>query len=132
MFASVHCEVDADQDIMVSHDVIDNIERDFLQDMDIHLVIHLDPVQIHDARTRELYHRVKALLGQHFPRYSMHDFRVVWGNTHSNLIFDVVVPYGEKESDREIVRLIQEMIKEALGKEFFAVITIDHSYIDVP
>lgn len=132
VFASVHCEVDADQDIMVSHDVIDNIERDFLQDMDIHLVIHLDPVQIHDARTRELYHRVKALLGQHFPRYSMHDFRVVWGNTHSNLIFDVVVPYGEKESDREIVRLIQEMIKEALGKEFFAVITIDHSYIDVP
>lgn len=132
VFASVHCEVDADQDIMVSHDVIDNIERDFLQDMDIHLVIHLDPVQIHDARTRELYHRVKALLGQHFPHYSMHDFRVVWGNTHSNLIFDVVVPYGEKESDREIVRLIQEMIKEALGKEFFAVITIDHSYIDVP
>ena len=128
-FASVHCEVDADQDIMISHDVIDNIERDFLQDMDIPLVIHLDPVQIHDDRTRALYHQVKRMLAERFPRYSMHDFRVVWGTTHSNLIFDVVVPYGENESDREIMHRIQNTVKELLGKEYFAVITIDHSYI---
>ena len=64
IFASVHCEVDADQDIMISHDIIDNIERDFLQDSGIHLVIHLDPVQIHDDRTQKLYHQVREKVAQ--------------------------------------------------------------------
>ncbi len=130
IFASVHCEVDADQDIMVSHDIIDNIERDFLQDMDIHLVIHLDPVQIHDERTRELHHQVKHLLAEKFPQCSMHDFRVVWGTTHSNLIFDVVVPYDMGESDEEVSHILKNAIQEELGKNYFAVITVDHSYIE--
>ncbi len=127
VFASVHCEVDAQQDIMVSHDIIDNIERDFLQDLDIHLVIHLDPIQIHDPRTKKLYHQTKSLLLTLSPEYSMHDFRVVWGTTHTNLIFDVVVPFGQKESDREIVHQIQQAVSNELGDKFFTVVTIDHS-----
>lgn len=127
VFASVHCEVDAQQDIMVSHDIIDNIERDFLQDLDIHLVIHLDPIQIHDPRTKKLYHQIKSLLPTLSPEYSMHDFRVVWGTTHTNLIFDVVVPFGQKESDREIAHQIQQAVSKELGDKFFTVVTIDHS-----
>lgn len=131
IFASVHCEVDADEDIMVSHDIIDNIERDFLQDMDIHLVIHLDPVQIHDERTRKLFHEVRGIIAEMSPEYSIHDFRVVWGTTHSNLIFDIVVPFEEKKSDQELLQEIQKTIWEKLGKEFFTVITVDHNYMGV-
>lgn len=129
IFASVHCEVDADQDIMISHDIIDNIERDFLQDSGIHLVIHLDPVQIHDDRTQKLYHQVREMVAQLSPEYSIHDFRVVWGTTHSNLIFDMVVPYGLSQSDEEVARAMGQLIQERLGKNYFAVVTIDHDYI---
>lgn len=129
IFASVHCEVDADQDIMISHDIIDNIERDFLQDSGIHLVIHLDPVQIHDDRTQKLYHQVREMVAQLSPEYSIHDFRVVWGTTHSNLIFDMVVPYGLSKSDEEVARAMGQLIQERLGKNYFAVVTIDHDYV---
>ena len=131
IFASVHCEVDADEDIMVSHDIIDNIERDFLQDMDIHLVIHLDPVQIHDEKTQELFHQVKRIVAEMSPDYSIHDFRVVWGTTHSNLIFDIVLPFENSKSDDEVLRDIQNTIWKKLGKEFFTVITVDHNYVGV-
>lgn len=129
IFASVHCEVDADQDIMISHDIIDNIERDFLQDSGIHLVIHLDPVQIHDDRTQKLYHQVREMVAQLSPEYSIHDFRVVWGTTHSNLIFDMVVPYGLSQSDDEVARAMGQLIQKHLGKNYFAVVTIDHDYV---
>lgn len=131
IFASVHCEVDADEDIMVSHDIIDNIERDFLQDMDIHLVIHLDPVQIHDEKTQQLFHQVKKIVAEMSPEYSIHDFRVVWGTTHSNLIFDIVLPFENSKSDDEVLRDIQNTIWKNLGKEFFTVITVDHNYVGV-
>ncbi len=131
IFASVHCEVDADEDIMVSHDIIDNIERDFLQDMDIHLVIHLDPVQIHDEKTQELFHQVKRIVAEMSPDYSIHDFRVVWGTTHSNLIFDIVLPFEDQKSDDEVLREIQNIIWEKLGREFFTVITVDHNYVGI-
>lgn len=131
IFASVHCEVDADEDIMVSHDIIDNIERDFLQDMDIHLVIHLDPIQIHDKKTQQLFHQVKKLIADLSPDYSIHDFRVVWGTTHSNLIFDVVVPFGNPESDTMVVQSIQKAVWEKLGKSFYTVVTVDHNYVGV-
>lgn len=93
------------------------------------MVIHLDPVQIHDPRTQKLYHQIKELLVSLSPQYSMHDFRVVWGTTHTNLIFDVVVPFGEKESDREIMHRIQKSVSELLGENYFTMITIDHSYL---
>ena len=128
-YASVHCEVPAGQDIMVSHDIIDNIERDFLKDMDIHLVIHLDPVITDDARINELRAEVKKIIGQISPDISMHDFRVVVGVTHSNLIFDVVVPYNFQYGDDELNELISGKIREGMGENFRTVIMVDHSYI---
>lgn len=127
-FASVHCEVCAEQDIMVSHDIIDNIERDFLKDMDIHMVIHLDPIITDDAKTNELKVTVQKVIKQISPKISMHDFRVVWGVTHANLIFDVVVPFDFQWCDDELIELISDKIQQ-IDATYRAVITVDHDYI---
>ncbi len=127
-FASVHCEVPAEQDIMISHDVIDNIERDFLKEMGVHLVIHLDPVVTSDERTNAAKTAVEQEIAQISPEISIHDFRAVWGVTHSNLIFDVVVPFGFQWSDEELSDLISDKVS-LLGKNFYAVVTVDHDYL---
>jgi hypothetical protein len=127
-FASVHCEVAAEQDIMVSHDIIDNIERDFLKEEGIHMVIHLDPVVTNDQRTNGLKAQVRQIISQISPEIDMHDFRVVWGVSHSNLIFDVVVPFAFRWSDAQLVKLITDRIN-ALDANYRTVITIDHHYV---
>ena len=127
-FASVHCEVSAEQDIMVSHDIIDNIERDFLHDQGINLVIHLDPIVTDDAKTNELKVSVQKLVGEISMDISMHDFRVVWGMSHSNLIFDIVVPFNFKWCDDELIKLISDEIYK-LNPTYHSVITVDHDYV---
>lgn len=123
-FASVHCEVPAEENILVSHDIIDNIERDFLRDMDIHMVIHLDPVVTSDARTNALREDIMASVAQLYPTFSVHDFRVVWGISHSNIVFDVAVPFSETDTDRRISERIKEMIREK-DDAYRVVLTID-------
>jgi len=123
----VHCEVPADQDFMESHDLIDNIERDFLKEDKIHLVIHLDPVVINDEKTNKLRQEVENIISQISPHISMHDFRVVWGPSHCNLIFDVVVPYDYDSGEEELIQLITEKIAQ-LNENYRPVITIDRSY----
>lgn len=127
-FASVHCEVSAEQDIMASHDLVDNIERDFLKNHGINLVIHLDPVVINDEKTNQLKAKVENLIGQISPGISIHDFRVVWGLSHSNLIFDVVVPFDFHLKDEELANLITDKIHE-INPDYHAVLTIDHHYV---
>lgn len=127
-FASVHCEVSASQDIMISHDIIDNIERDFLKEMNIHLVIHLDPIVTDDARTNDLKAKTIEILHQLSPKIGMHDFRVVWGTSHSNLIFDVLVPFGFEWSDDQLTTKIVDKIHE-IDETYHAVITVDHDYV---
>ncbi len=131
-FASVHVEIDSREDIMLSHDKIDNIEHDFLREMGIHLVIHLDPVCVGDERVDALMERVKRLLGEIGGKLgvtvSMHDFRTVFGVTHTNLIFDVVVPFELKTSEKDLVAMIKDGVDgfeaEGFGK-CFAVVTVD-------
>lgn len=127
-FATVHCEVSAENDIMVSHDIIDNIERDFLKEKGINLVIHLDPVVINDPKTNKLKAEVENTLKNLSPEISMHDFRVVWGVSHSNLIFDVVVPFDFQWSDDELIKLISDRIYD-FDANYHSVITVDHDYI---
>ncbi|XOQ48636.1 MAG: Ferrous-iron efflux pump FieF [Eubacteriales bacterium] len=127
-FASVHCEVAAEQDIMVSHDIIDNIERDFLADNGIHLVIHLDPVVTSDERTNKLKEQVKTLIRNISPQIGMHDFRVVWGPTHSNLIFDVSVSFDFPMSDAQLTQRISEEVSK-LDPNYYVVLTVDHDYV---
>lgn len=127
-FASVHCEVSASQDIMVSHDIIDNIERDFLTQKGIHLVIHLDPIVTDDAQTNELKTKVQEIIRSISPMISMHDFRVVWGTTHSNLIFDICISYEFNLSDKELVDKISAEIYQ-INETYHSVITVDHDYV---
>ena len=127
-FASVHCEVPADEDIMVSHDIIDNIERDFLKDMNIHLVIHLDPIVTGNERTNELKEVVAGIIREISPDISMHDFRVVWGTTHSNLIFDVVVPYRFRMADDQLQQTLVDRIHQ-MNPNYHAVVVVDHTYV---
>jgi cation diffusion facilitator family transporter len=127
-FASVHCEVPAERDILESHDLIDNIEKEFLSEKGIHLVIHMDPIITDDARTNELKKQVEALLDTISPEITMHDFRVVWGPTHSNLVFDICVPFGFSMKDDELVEVVSDKIHK-LNSTYYAAITVDHDYV---
>ena len=126
-FASVHVEVPASQDILISHDIIDNIERDFARDMDIHLVVHLDPIVTDDETTNLLKAQVKHIVKDISPDLSIHDFRAVVGVSHTNLIFDVCVPFSVKMSDAEITGLISRKVKE-INPTYYTVIVVDRSY----
>ena len=123
-FASAHCEVDAKNDILVSHDLIDNIERDFSRDLGIHMVIHLDPVIVGDARTDALHCKVQSLVTALYPTVTIHDFRVIWGVTHSNIVFDAAVPFSMKDSDTVITQKLEAEIQK-LDPDYRTVVTID-------
>ena len=123
-FASAHCEVDAQNDILVSHDLIDNIERDFSRDLGIHMVIHLDPVIVGDARTDALHRKVQSLVTALYPTVTIHDFRVIWGVTHSNIVFDAAVPFAVKDSDAVITKKLEAEIQK-LDPDYRTVVTID-------
>ena len=126
-FATVHVEVPCDVNILTSHDMIDNIERDFLKDPGINLVIHLDPVVTDDKEvieTRNMVHDiVKAVNGA----YSIHDFRMVKGDTHSNLIFDVAVPAGDKHTEKEIREKVAQEVRNK-DERYYCIITVDRNY----
>lgn len=123
-FASVHCEVPAETDILVSHDIIDNIERDFLEQENIHLVIHLDPVVTSDPRTNALYAQVRERVAAVCPEAGIHDFRVVWGVTHSNIVFDAAVPYSLQVSDGEVKALVAGAVGK-LDPSYRVVVNVD-------
>ena len=123
-FASAHCEVDAKNDILVSHDLIDNIERDFSRALGIHMVIHLDPVIVGDARTDALHCKVQSLVTALYPTVTIHDFRVIWGVTHSNIVFDAAVPFAVKDSDAVITQKLEAEIQK-LDPDYRTVVTID-------
>lgn len=127
-FASVHAEVDAKEDIMKSHDLIDNIERDFAREFDISLVIHLDPVITDDEEINELRSMTDKIVKSIDERLTMHDFRVVKGETHTNLIFDVVVPVDYDIKSSKLVSMIEKEIRNK-DETYFAVVTVDKNYV---
>ena len=130
IFASVHAEVPANSDIIASHDIIDNIEREVGTQMNINLVIHMDPVVVDDEPTNRLREQVQQIVTDIDPQLSMHDFRAVFGPTHTNLVFDIAVPPAFSLSDSELEQLIERRAKE-MGS-YFCVITIDHNYAYLP
>lgn len=127
-FASVHVEVDSSVDVMLSHDMIDNIERDFLKDMGIHLVIHMDPVNLNDPLTNELKVICVNFLKQIDENLSLHDFRIVSGNTHTNIIFDILVPFCSNKTNAEILKELNEKMAQLDGV-YYLVITFDRAYV---
>ncbi|MCH5190314.1 MAG: cation transporter [Oscillospiraceae bacterium] len=126
-FASVHAEVPSNEDIMELHDIIDGIERDIYNEYGMLTSIHMDPVVINDERINELRRITEDAVASVDERLTIHDFRVVEGPSHTNLIFDTLLPRDIKCTDREIC----QKIEGALGKideRFFCVITVDHAF----
>ena len=109
-FASVHVEMAAEEDTLKSHDVIDNIERDFHDQDNIHLVVHYDPIVTGDAALGTAREWVREQVVRISPQLSMHDFRMVTGPSHTNLIFDVVVPADFSMTDAALRAAIQQAL----------------------
>lgn len=128
---SLHAEVPAEGDILLLHDVIDNLEMKLRDELGCLTTIHMDPVVTKDERVTELKARCVELVKGIGESLSLHDFRVVFGETHTNLIFDVVVPFEFYLSDTETTKLIQEKVWEHFGKNYFVVITIDKPAVKV-
>lgn len=126
-FVSVHVEVDKDVDVMLSHDMIDNIEMDFKRQDNIDLVIHMDPVDIHDEETIVLKELIRKILSDYDEKLTFHDFRIVKGVTHTNVVFDVVMPIKYSLTPNE---LRNELVKRIKSENDFLnpVITVDHFY----
>ena len=128
VFISLHAEVPGNEDIFVIHDEIDNAEIELQKTLGCHAVIHMDPVCVDDGFILETKEKVNGIVKGIDPVFSIHDFRMVPGDTHTNLIFDLVVPAKYKLSNEEVGKIAKERI-EAQEKGCFAVITVEQSYI---
>ena len=128
---SVHVEVPAKGDILELHDMIDNIEHRLARELNCSAVIHMDPICVDDELTNELKASVAEIIRKKSEKLHFHDFRIVQGPTHTNVIFDIEVPYDVKEEDAEIVKELQKEIRKLSTPEmeYFAVIDVDREYL---
>ena len=125
-FASVHVEMDRNLDPLLSHDLIDRMERDFLAEENLQLVIHYDPVLMDDAEWSRMRDFVEKIVREVDPELSFHDFRLVRGACQTKLVFDLAVPY-EKCAGRLALRdRIEEKISKING-EYMTVIRFDEA-----
>ena len=141
LMITLHAEVPAHGDIMAMHDVIDNIEKELMEKLHCHAVIHMDPIVndssvIHmdpvdtdDASIARLREQVAELVKQVEPSLTIHDFRVVRGTTHDNLIFDAVLPFSSSKTPAQAAQEIRALVR-AMDGNYYAVVTVEHSYTD--
>jgi divalent metal cation (Fe/Co/Zn/Cd) transporter len=122
--ASFHAEVDGSKDIFILHDEIDNLEKEINTELGILCTVHMDPIVTNDETVNELREFVNSTIKAKYPEISTHDFRVVIGNTHTNLIFDIVVPFDVKHDVKAICEDIKQLIHSA-RPDHFCVITVD-------
>ena len=125
---SLHAEVPSDGNILALHDTIDTIERHLQQAFNCHAVIHMDPLDTDDVVLSGLREQVDALVRAIDTRLHIHDFRMVSGVTHSNLIFDVVAPYDIALSNARLQDTLAEAVTAGLEGTYYTVITIDRDY----
>ena len=126
-YIMLHVEVDAKTDVSQSHDLIDIIEHEISDEFKVHISIHMDPIVIDDEKVTYLHDMVKQGLRELNPDYKFHDFRVVFGPTHTNIIFDVVTTFEDKITKDEIVSHLSNILSDYKPKCFF-VIEIDRIY----
>lgn len=122
-----HAEVRSTEDFIEIHDLIDRIEREVQDKLGIMMTIHMDPVEVDNAYVNKLNEMVRSIVAGIDPILHIHDFRAVVGETHTNLIFDVVVPYDCRHSEADIKNAINEKLNKT-DADFYAVITFDREY----
>lgn len=128
IIASAHAEVPSTVDIVEIHDVIDNVEKKISKELKIVICVHMDPIVVDDEEVESYKALTKSILTDMNSEYSFHDFKMVKGPTHTNLIFDLVVPYDKKKTNVEILRELRNEFKEK-DKNINLVVTVEHSYI---
>lgn len=125
---SLHAEVPSDGDILEMHDLIDHIEHDLSEMCNCEAVIHMDPISVNDPETNTLKEQIRSIIKEIDENLQFHDFRIVKGPTHTNLLFDVLVPYKFPLKDSELIVMIDKKVKE-LNPTYFIVVKVDHTYI---
>lgn len=123
-FASVHAEMDSAEDPLICHDIIDDIERDALRELQVHLVIHYDPIVTDDEELNAARALVEQEIKSIDESLSLHDFRMVRGPGHTNLIFDLVIPYSMEDRKAELKARIDERLQRQ-DRKYYTVITFD-------
>lgn len=124
-FASIHVEMDKDENPLVCHDLIDDMERECLKNHGVHLVIHYDPVVTNNPELERLYHLVTAILKVKDERMSIHDFRMVPGTEHTNLIFDITFPTELQGQENTIKSALEKALNDLGEGTYYTVITFD-------
>ena len=127
LIGSVHVEVDCHENIMEIHDAIDELERNIYDELQVHMTIHMDPIDYDDEKTNVCRDMMAGILKEIDEGLTMHDFRIVSGPTHTNLIFDVLVPYECKKTEAQIKSEIQQKLAEKQDT-YYTVITFDKGY----
>lgn len=125
---SLHAEVPCHIDILKIHDTIDNIERDIKKKFECECVIHMDPIATDDQVINSVHEKVAVLVKLIDPSVTIHDFRMVAGPSHTNLIFDVVVPHKFRLSDKQVVEAVRSAVK-TLDENYEVVINVDKTYV---
>ena len=127
-FVTVHVEIDSKMDIMKAHDMMDNIEKDFKDDLGISLTIHMDPIVVGDPEIDKLQAKIIQSIHKLDQDLKIHDFRVVKGLTHTNILFDCIVPFEKEHTDESLKEyLMKEIIPE---KEiYYYIIQIDRPFV---
>lgn len=128
-FVSLHAEVPCDEDILEAHDAIDLTEKQLENRYNCFATIHMDPIASNDAFTNELKMKVEEGLCELNPEYSIHDFRIVKGSTHTNVVFDMVIPYGLDLTERQIKQSAIEKIK-SIDEKLYPIINVEKSLSD--
>ena len=130
-FASVHVEMAAEEDVLASHDVIDNIESDFFNDMGLHMIVHYDPIITKNEVVKSVRYEIQEIVKTINPSLTIHDLRVVPGLTHTNLVFDCLADFDIKMTDYELKCAVSDAVK-AVNPKYNCVITIDKNYAPIP
>ena len=125
---SLHAEVPADANLLETHDMIDNIEKDLRERLKCDAVIHMDPIATDDEHTLDVREKISALVACIDSSITIHDFRMVKGPTHTNVLFDVVIPFDMKKSESELRDNIQTIVK-SIDKSYYSVVNIEKSYV---
>ncbi|MGN0535751.1 MAG: cation diffusion facilitator family transporter [Eubacterium sp.] len=126
--ASAHAEVPSTVDITEIHDVIDNVERKISKELNIVICIHMDPIVMNDEEIEKYKQITKSILDSMDGNYSFHDFKMVKGPTHTNLIFDLVAPYDKRKTSSDVLNELIGKFKE-YDSSINLVVTVEHSYV---
>lgn len=126
---SLHAEVPAEGNILEIHDIIDNVENELKEKLGCDATIHMDPIVTSDEHVSEMKAAVTSIIKGIDEQINMHDFRVVTGLTHTNIIFDVLIPYKFHIQDDELVARITSQVRDRLGNNYYVIIKVDHSYV---